>query len=204
MATKQSNDGAPSLAQFKSQFHGGARPYLWKMSLTFPKGATGTETRGDAGTGTVGSNVVIDDNSQKLAFDVEKISIPGMKLNPIEAAYMGRKVKYAGDRTDFEDITITVKNDKDWAVRQSFEQWMAFMNGNRENVGSDELSEYAVDIQITQLDRKGREIVTYTLIDAFPNSVGNMELNYENGNAMEKFDVTFSYQWWEREEAGII
>lgn len=199
MTVIQSNSGAPSLAEFRNQFEGYARPHLWKMSLTFPRGA-GSATA--VGTG-VGSTVVINDSAKKLSFDVEKVTIPGIQTAAVEAWYMGRPIKYAGDRT-FEDVTFTIKNDKDWSVRTSFEQWLAFMNGHRENVGSDDLDEYATDIQITQLDRKGREIVTYTLIDAWPKTITGMDLTYTDGNGKEQFDVTFAYQWWTREPAGII
>jgi hypothetical protein len=32
----------------------------------------------------------------------------------------------------------------------------------------------------------------------FPNSIGTIDLSYENGDALEEFETTFSYSHWER------
>ena len=50
---------------------------------------------------------------------------------------------------------------------------------------------------VDHLERIGNTINSYTLGGAFPTSVGGMPLDYETTDAIETFDVTFSYQYFE-------
>lgn len=176
-----------TLAEFRGQFRGGARPTLYRMTMTFPSAYV--------------SEAV--DAETKFQFSCTGTSLPGIQSNTIDVWYMGRAVKVAGDRT-FEALTLTILNDNDWKIRTAFEQWMNGINNHRENVGAVHPDEYQVDALLEQLDRRGNVIARYRLIGAFPEDVSNIELNYSSVDTIEDFNVTLAYQWWEREEQGII
>jgi hypothetical protein len=173
-----------ALAEFKSQFLGGARPSLFTVNMVWP---TGVESSG-AG--------------EKFSFDAKVAQIPGSTVNPIMVPYQGRNIKIAGDR-EFQPITFTIINDVDWIVRSSFEKWMNLMNRHADNVGATLPGDYQATFSISQLDRTGAVIATYVFEGGFPIEVGTIELGYEQVDQIEEFTVTMDYQWWTRAEAGI-
>lgn len=174
-----------SLAEFRAQFNAGVRPSLYSVTVPFPAGVAG------------------NDATEKLNFTCKAVQIPGTDSGMVEAWYMGRAVKLAGDRT-FSEITFTVVNDNDWKVRTAFERWMNYINGHSENVGATRLSDYSVDFVIDQLDRDGEVIATYNVVGAFPISVSGLDLGYDMVDQLQEFSVTLAIQWWERASAGIV
>jgi len=49
---------------------------------------------------------------------------------------------------------------------------------------------------VHQLDRNGATVKSYKFVDAFPTSVGIIALDYDSVNAMEIFDVEFTYNYF--------
>ena len=58
-------------------------------------------------------------------------------------------------------------------------------------------NDYQVDAFIDHLDRNGNTVKSYTLRGAFPTSVGEIGLDYEEKTSIEVFPVNFSYQFFE-------
>jgi hypothetical protein len=54
-----------------------------------------------------------------------------------------------------------------------------------------------VDAFLDHLDRNGNTIKSYTLRGAFPTSIGAISLDYDEQTAIEQFEVTFEYQYFE-------
>ena len=59
-----------------------------------------------------------------------------------------------------------------------------------------------VDIKVTQLDKFGgdtsdklNELRVYRLVQAWPVSVSQISLAYDNNDSYEEFDVEFAYQY---------
>ena len=119
---------APIL-DFRNRIGDLARPNLFQVEVGFPGilddgtpsvgGATGTTenaTQGSAGESKAGHRA----SSASLAtFLVKAANIPASTVGVIEVPYRGRTLKIAGDRT-FEPWTITVLNDKGFALRSKF------------------------------------------------------------------------------------
>ena len=53
------------------------------------------------------------------------------------------------------------------------------------------------DAFVDQLDRNGATIKSYTLRGAHPVTIASIALGYGTNNAIEEFDVTFNYQYFE-------
>ena len=53
------------------------------------------------------------------------------------------------------------------------------------------------DLIVDQLDRDESVIKRYNFRGAFPTSVAEISLTYDNGGEIETFDVSFTYQYWE-------
>ncbi len=191
---------------------GGARPNLFRVSMGFPSGAssalaTGLGAVGGAIGGAVGGAVGAVSNvlggggpSRKLQFLCKAASLPSSTVGIIPVPFRGRQLKIAGDRT-FEEWTITVINDTDFAIRNAFEGWMNTINAHVANVGPSGLNSYIQQAQVEQFTREGPSvnpgsIKTYLFEGCWPSTVSAIDLSYESGDAIEEFTVTLQYQYW--------
>lgn len=162
---------------FKSKLRGGgARPNLFKATINFPGYANG--------------------DAELTSFLCEAAQLPGSTMGIIPVPFRGRILKMAGDRT-FPEWTITVINDTDFAVRNSVERWMNGMNAHSANTGLASPIAYEADLKVDQLDREGTSVKDYTFRGAFPIDLSPIELSYGATDEIERFTVTFAYQYFE-------
>ena len=169
----------PNINDFKSRLiGGGARANQFKVTLPFP------------GYSQVGGE------TSDLAFLCNATSIPGMSVSEVAVNFRGRQLYIAGDRT-FATWQITVLNDTDFKLHRAFERWMNGINNMTDNEGLTNPSDYQVDAFIDHLDRNGNTLKSYTLRGAFPTNISEIALDYGNNNAIETFNVTFRYQYFE-------
>ena len=167
------------VTDFINEAQDGARPALFLANVNFPKGVKGGS---DAGT--------------KSRFLIKSTSIPGSTLGIIELPFMGRKIKIAGDRT-FEDWSTTVINDEKFTIRAAIEAWSDAINGLQSNSPSfKESIGYRTTGSVTQYSARGKAIRTYTFRNIWPSSVAAMDLGWESTDAIEEFEVTWTYDWY--------
>ena len=169
----------PNINDFKSRLRGGgARANQFKVTLPFPGyAAVGGET-------------------SDLAFLCKGTSIPGQTLGVAPVNFRGRILNLAGDRT-FEPWTITVLNDTDFKLYRAFERWMNGINNMTDNEGIANPADYQVDGFVDQLDRNGTTLKSYTYRGLYPETLASIPLSYGTNDAIETFDVTFRYQYFE-------
>ena len=183
-----------TIDKFKSRLTGGiARPNLFEVVLAFPDG-------------TVDESV--SDIDPKTRFLVKAAALPASNIAPISVPFRGRQLKIAGDRT-FDEWTITVINDTDFAIRGSFERWMNSMSKVSDNAGNINPEDYTKDAYVYQLGRSGVDsasqsseqnmpvLRTYKFYSIFPTNVSQIDLSYDSSDAVEEFTVTLQVQWWE-------
>lgn len=157
---------------------GGARPSLFQVNITNPV------------------NGVSD---IQVPFMVRASSIPPSSLNPIEVPYFGRTVKFAGSRT-FPEWTVTVFNDEDFAIRNALEEWSHSINtheGNLRDFNTGSPLAYKSTAQVTQFSKTGESLRVYDFVGLFPSEVSEIDLDWENGDALQEYTVTFQYDYWQ-------
>jgi uncharacterized protein YlzI (FlbEa/FlbD family) len=158
---------------------GGARPSLFEVKIS------------PANIGEINADAI-----QKFTFTCRASEVPAATIDPVNVPYFGRQIKLAGDRT-FADWTVTVMNDEDYIVRDMFENWSNKINQFVENkkmvIGNDYKS---TDAFVTHYSKGGDEIRSYQFVGIFPTTISNMALDWDNTNAIQTFDVTFSYDYW--------
>jgi hypothetical protein len=168
-----------NISDFKAKLAGGgARNNQFKVTMPFP------------GYAQVGGEI------EDLAFLCTSTSIPAMTIGNVNVPFRGRVIKIAGDRT-FASWSVNVLNDTNFKLRNAFERWQNGINNMTDNEGLSNPVDYQVDIFVDQLDRNGNTLKSYTLRGAYPTSIGAIDLNYETNDAIEDFDVTFEYQYFE-------
>jgi len=158
---------------------GGARPNLFKVTMAFPSYVTA--------------------NVELASYMVKATSMPASTIAPITVPFRGRQLQIAGDRT-FDPWSVTVINDTDFNVRNSFEQWMNGINQHQENTGLTQPSSYMADMIVEQLDKDGTTKKTYNIRGVFPTNLGAIELSYDSENAIEEFEVEMQVQYWESDK----
>ena len=157
---------------------GGARANQFSVNMPFP---------GYAGVG---------GESRVMSFLCRATNLPGMTLGEVAVPFRGRSLYIAGDRT-FETWTTTIMNDTDFLIRNAMERWMNGINALSDNSGLSNPSDYQVDAFIDQLDRAGQVIKSYTFRGIFPMSIAPIEVAYDTNDAVEEFEVTYRYQFFE-------
>lgn len=169
------------ISEFKAKFLQGARPNLFSAVVAFPTGVNG--------------------DPEKASFMIKGASLPGSTIGEIPVPYRGRNLYVAGDRT-FEPWEITVINDVDFAIRNSFTSWLELITKAEGNITEFDTSSsvpYYADMEIHQLDRDegGNRLKTYKFIDTFPTAVSQIDLAADSNDTVEEFTVTLRYNYYE-------
>lgn len=151
--------------------NGGSRPNQFKVDL--------------------GSRV----GSELSSFLVTSASLPGQTIGTASVFYRGREVKLAGDKV-FAAWSTTIINDSELRIRALIEAWMQRIENNETKVTdlSQNLSGYASDITVYQLDKNGNEIRSYTLVGAWPTDISEIGLDFGSNDVISSFSCTWNYQ----------
>lgn len=168
-----------NISDFKAQLTGGgARANQFRVQLSFPS--------------FVSLGVIAGLQAQFLC---NAAQLPSSTIENISVLYRGRPVNFAGERT-FSPWTISVYNDTNFNIRNALEQWSNGIQNNGTTNGITNPANYQVDLSVYQLDRNGATVKAYKFVDAFPSEIGDIQLGYDQGNAIETFNVTFQYNYW--------
>ena len=170
------------VASFISNFQGGGlRPNLFKVVLTFPTEVGGAQA------------------SNKIMFSCKAASLPSSQIGVVNAPYMGRVAKCAGDRV-FDDWNITVLLDTDLVTRDAFEKWSDLVNGHVSNIaipGWGNPSNYMASAEVYLLSREGETLRKYTIQGTFPINVGEIQLAWDSNDQISELPVTLAVQYWQ-------
>ena len=128
-----------------------------------------------------------------LELRVKAASLPVETMGTIEVPHQSRRVKLPGDRT-YEPWTITVINTTDFNVYDAFIDWNRSLNSPIANVGNSGNSNKR-DGLVEQLDTFNSVVKSIEIRGAFPAIIGAIELDWENQNAIETFEVTMEYDY---------
>ena len=181
----------PNIIEFKSRLNGGVRPNLYEVDINFPTG--------------VGDQKSLKEQGQYLC---RSTSLPTHSQGLIEVPFRGRFLKIPGDRT-FEAWTATFYNTDDFNLRAAFESWVNLGNQVDENIGvTGGFDNIFKDVYVRQLSKdsvgqkgqtggsdKNKILRVYKLVDAWPTSVGAINVAFDSNDALEEFDVEFQYQY---------
>ena len=176
---------ALGVLQFQQKIRGAVRPNLFSVFHKFPSVG--------------GLNVGEKDLP---TFMCKSAALPASTVGTVELPFRGRVIKVPGDRT-FESWTATFYMDDAFELRGAYEKWIELTNSVDTNTAAANMADVLQDITVTQLDKFGgtnagfSTIREYKLISAFPVSVSQVSLAYDNNDSYEEFDVEFAYQFFE-------
>ena len=179
---------ALGVLQFQQKIKGAVRPNLFQVQHNFP------------------SNDGLSVNKDLATFLCKSAALPASTVGTVELPFRGRVIKVPGDRT-FESWTATFYMDDAFELRGAYEKWIELTNTVDANTASANMTDILEDITVTQMDKFGgnaqkfKNIREYTLKSAFPVSVSQVSIAYDNYDSYEEFDVEFAYQYFETSQA---
>ena len=173
------------LLSFQEAIRGGVRPNLFSVDHDWPAGVTDPIITGATG--------------GEVTYMCKSAALPATNVGTVELPFRGRVVKVPGDRT-YETWTGTFYNDDAFEMRAAYEKWIALTNGADANLAEADISTTFKNITVSQLDKFSASdslkiIRSYELVGAWPVSVSQISVAYDNNDSYEEFDVEFAYQY---------
>jgi hypothetical protein len=160
------------ITNFRNIFQTAARTYLFYVSPSIPGALS---------------------NLQKVTYLVRASSLPSSSFEEILTSMQQSDFKSAGKRT-YDNWNVTFYIDINATIRRDFARWL--------NMIVDPISgihgyprDYMRDQRVTLLGMNKKEIMQFTLKNAYPTSVGETALDYGNIE-YASFEVAFAYQYY--------
>ena len=181
---------ALGLLSFQKAIKGGVRPNLFQVNHGFPTGVT--------------PPAISEVQGGEVPYMCKAAALPATNVGTVELPFRGRVIKVPGDRT-YETWTGTFYMDDAFELRAAYEKWIELTNGVGANVATAGISSDADGIlknikvdQLNKFDGDGQNLKVirqYELFSAFPVSVSQVSVAYDNNDSYEEFDVEFAYQF---------
>jgi hypothetical protein len=145
-----------------------------------------------------------------LTFRAEDCRLPGVSYMASDVNRYGvgplQKMPY---NVMFTDTSISFISDKNGSIYNCFYTWMNtifnFSDLNKKN-GSYETEykdNYTTDISITVYDNNGNQVQIVKFLDAFPISMNEIPLSWNQNSQLLKVTVGFSFREWTLESLNI-
>lgn len=161
-----------NIESFRSNFRDGARGYLFYVKPQFPAD--------------------IGSDANRAIYLVRSTSLPTTTLEEVVVPWQGYDYKLAGKYT-FDDWTIMFNCDADADIYTWYMDWMRKVHDPVSNKHGHP-NEYMEDQLVQLLNRDGQPVLQYKIVNAWPGSIGAMELAYDNAEVAQ-FEVTFKYMY---------
>jgi len=169
----------PSLNEFKASFKTDfARPARFNVEIPLPL-----------------KLVAYLNTARLLTLRCENAELPGKTVATTDRKIYGpiEKQPYL---TTFNDSTFTFIVSDDMKEKKLFDAWMDLINP-KTTFDLNYKGDYITPITVNQYDVTNKLSYSVTMIDAFPVSVNQLDLDWSNDNTHHKLSVTFAYYTWE-------
>ena len=174
-----------TVSTFKSKLaaqSGGARPALYEVDINHFTGDASFNTN---------QNIL-----------VKAASIPPATIAPLAVNYAGRAYKWNGFRT-YDNWTVTVINDEDFAARNTMTNWMRFMSGKFDgdrtcgfgDPTASSKSWFDGDATVKQLSTSGSVVQVYKFHYLWPTEVAGIPVDWSS-DAIQEYTITFAFDYW--------
>jgi hypothetical protein len=131
---------------------------------------------------------------------IKAADIPESSIGVITVPWMGRAIKFSGERTYVDwSIQIYESNNRIADLRRNFEIWMEAMdNRNTHNISYNITANWEVwynDVTNTTTNPDGftRGI---RLMNCFPINIGTLQMDYDLADSFSVFPVTLGFDYW--------
>jgi len=130
---------------------------------------------------------------KKLSYRCEVSQLPGRTLATVDRKTYGpiEKMPYI---STYNDIDLSFIVDGDMSIKYFFDAWLDLVNPKSTN-NFNYKDDYSTSILINQYNVDNSLTYNVELIDAWPISVNQLDLDWSN-DGVHKLTVTFAYTKW--------
>ena len=140
-------------------------------------------------------------SAKNLKYRCENAQLPGRTFATTEQKTYGPIEKYPY-LTTYNDLDLTFIVDDDMNQKIFFDAWMNYINPLYNN-NMRYKGDYSTTIVVNQYDVTGEKTYSIDLLDAYPISMNQMDLNW-NDDGYHKLSVTFAYTYWKNNSLQAI
>lgn len=154
--------------------------------------------------------------AQELSMFCYGSNIPGRTLNTIDyKRHAYGDVTAVPMGTVFEPLSLTFYGDTNYQVINFFQQWLDFIAEGGDTQATDTMTsgrawreiaykeDYQCTIELAGFNVAGTETMTYKFYNAFPVTLGEVALGWENNNEVIRVPVQFRYDYHTVEISGV-
>jgi len=135
-----------------------------------------------------------NEDKRRLFLFCTKATLPGINYATAQNRTYGESREVVYDRM-FDPITLSFHVDRKMVVKDVFDEWTKLIiNPVNRNVGW--YNDYTTPLSIRVQDLEDRTTYIVQLAEAFPKTVGVVDLDASNNAETMKLDVTFQYKYW--------
>ncbi len=155
----------------------------YEVVIGLPKSATKTES-------------LTTEMARKVSYHAETIAFPGRNLEIKEDLSTYGPTREIVSGSSYEDLSATFYVASDHREKKFFSEWQNSAHSN-EDFNARYYYDYVSSVDIYQLDEEDRRRLGIRLMEAFPKTIGSIDMSYASGNQINKMSVSFSYRYWE-------
>ena len=134
--------------------------------------------------------------ARKVSYHAETIAFPGRNLEIKEDLSTYGPTREIVSGSSYEDLSATFYVATDHREKKFFSEWQNSAHSN-EDFNARYYYDYVGSVDIYQLDEEDRRRLGIRLMEAFPKTIGAIDMGYANANQINKMSVSFSYRFWE-------
>tara|TARA_R110002020_G_scaffold439049_1_gene649533 strand:+ start:393 stop:1073 length:681 start_codon:yes stop_codon:yes gene_type:complete len=157
----------------------------YEVVIGLPKAATSTA-----------GELLNTETARKVSYHAETIAFPGRNLEIKEDLSTYGPTREIVSGSSYEDLSATFYVATDHREKKFFSEWQNSAHSN-EDFNARYYYDYVGSVDIYQLDEEDRRRLGIRLMEAFPKTIGAIDMGYANANQINKMSVSFSYRFWE-------
>ena len=129
-----------------------------------------------------------------LNYRCEAAQLPGRTFATMEQRTYGPIEKFPYLNT-YNDLELTFMVTDDMSQKTFFDKWMEIINPTTTNDFTYK-ADYCADLIVTQYDVRNRPTYSVNILEAYPISVNQLDLDWSSTDTYHKLIVTFAYTRW--------
>ena len=135
-------------------------------------------------------------NAKQLQMRCESAELPGRTFATADRKMGSVPVQKYPYQSTYNDVSLTFIVSDDMSEKIFFDTWMEVINPTM-HFNFKYRADYSVDISISQYDVTNDVTYVSTLIDAYPISVNQLNMDWSAMDSYHKLAVVFAYSYWE-------
>ena len=133
--------------------------------------------------------------SRALTFRCDNTQLPSRTFSTTEQKFGSNPVQKFPYQSSYNDITMTFLVSDDMSEKIFFDAWMEYINPSL-SFDFNFKADYTSTLTVNQYDVTNKLSYSINLIDAFPVSVNQLDLDWSNDD-VHKLSVDFAYTYWQ-------